>query len=691
LRLRIADFGASFLLAAIVVISPLIAGGFGVIGASIIEILAGLAALTFLAAPGGGSLRLTAVGTSLAILVLAAVLTIPHSQSAYQSIRYILLMLSCLLVFLTASSSLGRVGNWMPVAAGAALIGAVLSAMAMREYSTSGGGWRVFATFANPNYFSGFLVMTLPVGLALYVSSKERIITIILAAAVIFQAAALSLTAARFGIAAGAVGILAFIALGVVGRGLGTVELKRIALAAALSIPLLIVAARPVAERVGGAAASQAHSLPFRIYTWKAAAGMIYAHPVAGTGAGTFEIAFPRYAIAGYTRTAHNTFLQAGAEMGCIAPLALLAALFALAWILGAGAVRAGRSDEDGRSCGGRIWRGKARALILCGLFGGLMASSGRNLIDSDMYVPALAVVFWLLAGWGTALAQSAPRPDGRSRFGTISLGVLSIVLVGLTGVLLAGGVFAEAGDRAKSSSDMDSAYQAYDRAAAAVPFAADYHYELAKIDIECGEPGRALAELRRAASLEPTRSRYRYDISMVLASQGKLDAAIGEMNRAIELDPHSPRPRLALAGLYDASGDHKAALEAYRRLADDESAIFERLKGVPELVEPAYAIARYHLAMDAESRGDLRAAERHLRAAVERLERRRRAGQLLAAARMAGIVAPEDERSLHDLLISCHEKLAHLYARLGEQAGAEEHRKLAEKLRKEAPPGAQE
>lgn len=658
------------------------------IGASALQILIGLGGAAF-ALSAKQRPAFPAAAWGLAALAVFALGSMPTSESLYQSLRHLLLLVSYLLVFLLAANV--RRFGWKATTPAVVLTSAgfVLAALGVREFTTGpGAGWRVFATFANPNYFSGFLVMSLPVSLALYLSAKERAHAMALAVAVVLQVAALSLTAARFGIAAGALGVLVFLALALATRSLDKISGKRLLIAAALAVPLLIIAARPVALRVGSEAAAQAHSGNFRVYTWKATANMALANPVLGTGAGTFEIAFPRYNIAGFTRSAHQTFLQSASEMGFAAPVALLFSLAAVAWTLGNG-LRRRKDDVAENDTFQEGLDGRVRALFLAGLFGGLLVSSARNMIDSDWYVPALGLTFWMLAGWGYALARREQEISSPGGAGRTAVGAMSLALAVFAAQMLIGGLYARAAESAIARYDLQDGIAAYSSAIRFMPLAADYHLGLGKLQAAGTEDlAPVLETLRRAERLEPTHARYPYVIGMVLAGRGRSEEAVRELERAAKLDPHAPRVRLALGGAYEQVGKQKRALELYREMVRAEESVYERVKGVPELVEPAYAYARHRLAADAERREQFDEATKHLEAAVERLERRRNHAQIIQAAQIGGAASPEDEPGLHELLISSHLKLGELYAHSGERDKAQKHNTRAEELEKEGPIG---
>ena len=651
--------------AATLLAAPTIAGGFGIIGASVVQILIGLGGIAFAFYLRRRGFSFPAAAWGLVALVGLAAFSMVKSESLYQSLRFLLLLVSYLLVFVMAAN-LGARRDWLLPSVALITVSFALSALGIREFATGpGAGWRVFATFANPNYFSGFLVMALPVTLAFYLAAKERPVAILLGLSVAFEAGALMLTASRFGIAAGALGVLVFLLFALFAGQLDKACGKRLLIVLVLAVPLLIIVARPASQRVA-AGSSQSYSGTFRLYTWKATANMARVHPLLGTGAGTFEIAFPKYAIAGYTRTAHQTFLQVASEMGLLAPAALIFALVAIAWPMMSTIAKTRQNSR--LEAGKDEFESRMRSLLLAGIFGGLLASAARNLMDSDWYVPALGVTFWLLAGWGIAISRREQASTKAGRFGFASIGVVSLVFIILAADLLVGALYAKAGDKAVRVYDLTGAFTAYGKATKIVPIAADYYFQLGRFQaVDPENPTMALKNLKKAANLEPTRARYPFMTGMILSNYGRYDEALVELQRATQLDKHAPRLSLGLADLYEKLGRHGNALAIYRNMTAAENSIYERVKGVPEFVEPAYAYAHYYLAMDALQRHNAAEAIRQLQSAVDRLERRRKARDMILAAQIAGFADPSDEESLHELLIDSYKQLAWIYLQKGQ------------------------
>ena len=162
--------------------------------------------------------------------------------------------------------------------------------------------------------------------------------------ALLLQLATLVATGSRFALVALALALVVFeTALRRAQRHGQTLDRTTRGLRVTLGIGLVLAAlvfARPVFLRLTN---PDPNSGAFRAWTWKGAVRMAAANPVLGTGIGTWEDSYPRYALTGFTRAAHESYLQLADECGVPALLALLATLGLLGGSLARGLTAAPR------------------------------------------------------------------------------------------------------------------------------------------------------------------------------------------------------------------------------------------------------------------------------------------------------------------------------------------------------------
>jgi putative inorganic carbon (HCO3(-)) transporter len=289
-------------------------------------------------------------------------------------------------------------------------------------YGESGSA-SVTSSFGNKQLFAGFMVLLVPLLLALSFSDLELKHRIAARGAAIRQvAASLSVTALLLSQNRSSwVGVLvAVILLGVLtlrGAPLHRLTRSRHRIVAPLAILLgsvgifmLISGTGPVvkARAITLAEASQDSSFAWRLDLWQGAAALIRERPLVGWGIGTFPLelshawdgARPREVVRKVTgptlsEQAHNEYLQLAADLGLIG-------LGLHLWILGAffsHGLRTLRGREHG-----------FRRLVLMGCLAGLAAQAVDALGNPAWRFTEVSFLFWFLMGLGMAAAALLRR-----------------------------------------------------------------------------------------------------------------------------------------------------------------------------------------------------------------------------------------------------------------------------------------
>jgi hypothetical protein len=246
---------------------------------------------------------------------------------------------------------------------------------------------------------------------------------------------------------------------------------------------------------------------------WRNAGHIFSAHPVGGTGAGTFGTARLRYRKdVLVARHAHGFFAQTISDLGIVGLLVVLA--FAAAWLAAVFRTLGGRLRFW--RPGGAAWdaeRVGVTALALSALAFGLHSS-----IDWTWFVPGCAVMGIFVAGF---VAGRGPLP-------VLSSGPAAAV--------------ATAGPPLPHTARGWFLPRDHARASAAVAI--------------------ALAAILCAWAVDqPERSDSATRDALTLVAQGKFQAALNKADHAHNLNPLSPKPLLVRAAVQDSAGEHKAAL----------------------------------------------------------------------------------------------------------------------------------
>ena len=475
--------------------------------------------------------------------------------------------------------------------------------------------WRIFAT-STPDFLAGYFVLLLPVTLALFLQTPglrgltpllRGMASLVLGVVLLLQAVALLTTGSRFGLVSLLVSLLVFAAGLMIATKRGLVLPKAtLLLLGVLGVGLALggaVFAKPVINRLQHL---QDNSAAFRVWTWRGSLHMALSNPILGTGIGTWTDLYPRYALTGFTRLAHESYLQMADECGIPALLALVVVLV----LLGRTITRGLSHLPDTKDSTGFLPADSR--LLLCGLAGSLAGGVVQNLIDSDWYVFFLGAVFWTLAGLaaGTAASEEALKtPSPKLLFA--AAGSVAAALFLLTGTEGIGAGYAVTAAAQKDTdpggaAENDGAARAWDPINGRYPSDQGYQVYYSR----AGDLMNAENALRIAVALEPNSVNYRR-LGIVLAAAGKHGDALAAYRNGLKAEPNSVELLLRTARLSSPPD----ALAYYKRLSDLETSPVGTARALGESVEPNFAYADTALG-DAPGQAPLQAMTYYERAA---------------------------------------------------------------------------
>ena len=609
----------------ILFLSPLVAGKLTPIPSLAIQMLVLLAAMLWMArAAREGILRIPGrlITYSLAAFAVLLVISAIGSASLHATIRELANIASYLLVFLMVVSIRGNRPAFYGVLASLMMSAWLVGILGIKEYLLApNSGWRVFSTFFNPDFLAGFMALILPIALAWYLSRVSPGYSIGLGVIALLVFSSLLLTGSRFGALTAVGGVAVFLLLAFFSGTLRKAHLVRIAFLLPMIVLIYLSFNRPLAGRVS-ATQSQSHSGGFRILTWQGTARMAAANPINGTGLGTFEIAYPKYALVGFTKLTHNSYLQLAAEAGPLAAVSLIVLLGSSSLPLMVTLIKK-RVPED-REFGG--WMPEAR-LMSSGLLGGAAACMARNLVDSDWYITAIGISFWAVLGMVVALSDVGRIVQFTSRRRWALTGVAGLVILGLASMLAA--ELSAARGTAVWAKEPESAIRLYRVASKLDPLNAEFHQRLASAYLSIaqasGDPtfaDSAKGELKQAIRLEPMSGKSYYRLGRVYEFYPKNKEAVAAFSRALDRSPNAVEVMYALANRYEADGQSAEALNVWRSMVALEDTPFEQVRAVPEMVQPEYIFAHIELGRDMEQQGDKARAEKEYKLALDRIER---------------------------------------------------------------------
>jgi O-antigen ligase len=273
-----------------------------------------------------------------------------------------------------------------------------------------------FGPFVNKNHFAGWMLMTVPLALALlaatvagvrdvkpgwrsrilWLSSAEASQIILIAAASVVMALALVMTMSRSGITALALSVL--LAAWFMLRGQR--DRPRLAAGAAYLCVLIVivvawVGADSIVARFTGTNWTEFNN---RRGAWQDAAGIAAAFPISGTGLNTYGVAtlfYQRHELTEHYAEAHNDYLQLAAEGGVLLTVPALSCL-----ALFVRDVRR-RLKED---------RGSTAWWLRAGAVSALVAMALQESVDFSLQMPGNAALFAIVC----AIALHVPAHELR-------------------------------------------------------------------------------------------------------------------------------------------------------------------------------------------------------------------------------------------------------------------------------------
>ena len=415
-------------------------------------------------------------------------------------------------------------------------------------------GNRWCSTFYWPNPFAAFLLLVLPLCVVRTLRAPSARAAMSHGAVSVLLATSLIFTYSRGAWLAGAVALAAgFLWLP---RRTSTELIRGLAIAGAVatSVALLSLAAhtgqagavvaRAASLTDGADASAQGHLL-----FWRNALKIFAAHPLTGTGPGTFGAVHAAYQtdLRYYARDAHSLYLQSAAETGLLGLAALLALLVgsALVWV--------------------RLLRRTAETEEYTPVLGvglGLLAFLLHNAVDMDWSFPANPAMAWALAG---VLAGAFLRRESGDVAPRTWKGLSAVLVIGLllaTVVVVRRGqanrCFVQ-GQRLAGTGEWEDAAAAFASAQAWNPLNARYLGAEAEARLRIVPPEweRAEVALRHAMRIDRANAWPRWQLAVMLTSvpgAGPPEFAEGErlLREALRLDPiNRPKVYSALAQLY--------------------------------------------------------------------------------------------------------------------------------------------
>ncbi|MCL4265665.1 MAG: O-antigen ligase family protein [Anaerolineae bacterium] len=396
----------------------------------------------------------------------------------------------------------------------------------------------VYATLGRANFLAAYLVILLPLTLALGIHLRHRWAQMVIAVLLLAELLVIGLTWARTAWLAAVVSLGLF-ALLWWGKSWPGRRWLGLALAVtAVSGPLLILLN-----------ISPTGSLAARLTIWRATVRLIGERPFLGYGPDSLGLVFPRVYPPElvyyqgrdfFVDRAHNNLLDWVVTMGVIGVLAHLLLWGSVFWLMG----RALRQTSE-----------RSRRLLLIAILSALVGNLTNNLTSFE--VTTTAVPVWLLLGMGVALSQpAAPCAPQVTPSGRRWIGAALVMVMGLAAIWWGNGrpfLADNAAHRAyhlAQTAEWSAAVHMAQRATQYAPYEPTYHHDLAWLYWQqAGQDPAALLQAETALLAARDARPLAYGRWLALAelyaaatAEWGMDASIAATTayaRAAQLAPH--------------------------------------------------------------------------------------------------------------------------------------------------------
>ena len=428
---------------------------------------------------------------------------------------------------------------------------------------------RIFSVFGWPNLFAGFLLVMIPLGLGLAAQTRTLrgrigwgVVSGWLGLCLILT---LSMGAWMAAILIGSVSWWLLRPAGVASEGARPqrwTNLARVLTVGGVACGIVLVTSLIVAKRAKPMIVA---SIGSRLAYAQGAWNIIRAHPVTGTGLGTFGLAYrsfrPSEAVEGRHAAlhAHSTLLEIWAELGLLGLGCFVAILWKIGQLLTA-------SARDRPVAGIRA--------IRIGLAVGILGFFIHSLLEQTFFEASTAPFWWLALGLLTGAmgveqpGQAMVRRVDHARFiyAPLSLGCLGLVVVirlGLADLWAAQGVFHSLADRPQDAIGAFARAQRWDPLASRYPLEQGERF-LSLASREASE--QAQEQFQRAVTLSPWMGYAWLRLGLASWQLEQTDRAIVAMQQAGIRAPNSRKTLVHLARMLCATRRFEDLKQVARR-----------------------------------------------------------------------------------------------------------------------------
>ncbi|MBI5874510.1 MAG: O-antigen ligase family protein [Deltaproteobacteria bacterium] len=466
------------------------------------------------------------------------------------------------------------------------------SIYAIYQYITAGGNYngRAHSVFVNPNSFSGYLLLIMPLLVGLYFSREKHWKWLLIPIAIQYSALLASGKGGRWPLFVGAISFVIFfyrmIFPKIAGLYEGANTCNQLQAIKQRLKPLLVVLtvatilfAIPMGLHNEASPSKIREAFPpmmERFKIWESTWEVIKENPVFGTGYFTFHNIYLKYKDSAFRDVnhffTHNDYLQLWSEVGIIGLGIFLAFLF----FYFRDGIRALFSDR-------LTLRDK---YIVSGILLGAFIMLVHTSIDFDLYIPEIIFIFWLYVAYIISKTKEAGLCGiktiefNSNRFfsllGQKKLYILATAFFLFSSLWLTtpylSGKYGEKGGLYLQAKNYEKAVKFYKKAIKIDSVESSHHHNLAEAILllhplpDSATLAEVEKEFKKAIELEPYRPELTFSLTNLYLEYypGQKDKeAIELLKRIIELDPTDPNNSLNLVKVYQRLNMNEEAMKA--------------------------------------------------------------------------------------------------------------------------------
>ncbi|MBI5892298.1 MAG: O-antigen ligase family protein [Deltaproteobacteria bacterium] len=467
-----------------------------------------------------------------------------------------------------------------------------LSLFAIYQYTTGHSSFsgRAHATFVNPNSFSGYLLLTMPLLIGLYLLFEK-----IEYAALFFVLTMLSFAAL---LATGTGGrwlfLIASIAVALLLFWLFIPKHKarlKILIIGFFTVLLLFFTPLGTGSSIFSPKQEEISGLTIdRLNIWQSTWEIIKGHPIRGVGFWNFHTIYSKYKNPAYKNVehyfSHNDYLQLWAELGIIG-LAIFLILIYVYFRQGIRCLKYLASPSSHPSPAHQVGgEGGSYIMLLPALIGSFLMLI-HTIGDFDLYIPSILFLFWGYIAYAISAAgdlglHKKIKIDldsfkifarlGKNKLYILAFGIFAFSSIWLFDPYLAS-LYSERGKGYLAAGEYEKAQKYFKKAIDIDPVDDSHHFNLglalSKLSNDPTTLQMAEQEMKKAMHISP----YRADIYFNMANfyrqfylKDKGYLAVEMLKKAMELDPVDKTLNHNLGVLYLQMGLYKDAIIEFKK-----------------------------------------------------------------------------------------------------------------------------